>query len=79
MNLRERQKIQAIEKKLSKLKTKVEEQERTIMWMREQMRTGMKDIIERVVRETVEVDIQDKSTTEQLKDLFAENKEYHNA
>ena len=79
MNLRERQKIQVIEKKLSKLKTKVEEQERTIMWMREQMRTGMKDIIERVVRETVEVDIQDKSTTEQLKDLFAENKEYHNA
>lgn len=39
-------------------------------WMKEQMRTGLTDVINRVVKDTIEVELTEKTDDEKLTDLL---------
>lgn len=39
-------------------------------WIIKEMKTGLRDVIERVVKQTIEIDVIEKSTDEKIKELM---------
>lgn len=52
------------------LNQKLQNQQVTINWMQREMKSGLRDIIERVVRDTIEIDVIHKDENKELADLL---------
>lgn len=60
----------AQQKQIDLLKSQVATMRSEMAWVKREIKTGLQDVIERVVRENIEIDIEEKTTDEKIKDLI---------
>jgi SH3-like domain-containing protein len=57
-------------KRLDQLAKRITDLENENAWMKREMKSGMQSVIERMIRNKFEVDVHEKSTDDQLKELM---------
>jgi len=70
MSTKLREDIGKLNKRLDAANRKIAGLERDNKWIRREMQNGLRDIIERVVRETIEINVEEQSTDEQIMELI---------
>lgn len=70
MSLKLQRQVDDLKKRLDAANRKIEGLERENKWIRREMQNGLRDIIERVVRETIEINVEKQSTDEKIMELM---------
>jgi len=70
MSLKLQRQVDDLKKRLDAANRKIAGLERDNKWIRREMQNGLRDIIERVVRETIEINVEEQSADEQIMELI---------
>ena len=73
MSTYEREKIRKLEKVVKKQGNDLKELTGKFNWLEREVKSGLQDVIERVVRENVDITVEDKTVDEQLKDILSKS------